>query len=66
MLKNNTIYQGLTALIITFVLGYLGIIVIHNIFNNIVNTLDSNVKNEYSRYNCSSNNQHSILKDDGF
>jgi len=50
MLKNNTIYQGLTALIITFVLGYLGIIAIHNIFNNIVNTLDSNVKNEYSRY----------------
>ncbi|MAD42502.1 MAG: hypothetical protein CL623_08950 [Arcobacter sp.] len=50
MLKNNIIYQGLTALIITFVLGYLGIIAIHNIFNNIVNTLDSNVKNEYSRY----------------
>ena len=50
MLKNNTIYNGLTALIITFVLGYLGIIIIHNIFNNITNALDSNVKNEYSRY----------------
>jgi two-component system, NarL family, sensor histidine kinase BarA len=50
MLKNNTIYQGLSALIITFVLGYLGIIVIHNVFNDIVNDLDTNVKNEYSRY----------------
>lgn len=50
MLKNNTIYQGLTALIITFFLGYVGIIIIHNVFSDIVKTLDYNVKNEYSRY----------------
>lgn len=49
-LKNNSIYQGLSALIITFVLGYIGIIIINNIFSNIVKKLDYNVKNEYSRY----------------
>ena len=50
MLKNNSLIQGLSALIITFIVGYIGIIVIHNIFSNIVNTLDNNIKNEYSRY----------------
>ena len=50
MYKNNTILQGLIALLITFILGYIGIVVLHNVFSNIINKLDTNVKNEYARY----------------
>ena len=51
MFKKNTILQGLIALLIAFILGYIGIIFIHKIFKNIEDTLDSDVKNEYARYN---------------
>lgn len=50
MKKNNNILYGLIALLLAFVLGYVGIIFIHIIFKNIVDTLDSKVKNEYARY----------------
>lgn len=50
MLKNNSIIKGLSALLITFIFGYIGIIIIHSVFYNIINDLDKNVKNEYSRY----------------
>jgi signal transduction histidine kinase/CheY-like chemotaxis protein len=50
MLKNNSILNSLLSLLVVFVIGYLGIVLIHNIFSNILDNLDSNVKNEYSRY----------------
>ena len=50
MIKNNAIFKALVALLIAFTLGYFGIVIIHNIFTNIMNNLDSSVKNEYSRY----------------
>ena len=50
MYKSNTILKGLSALIITFILGYIGIVVIHNIFTNKINKIDTDVKNEYARY----------------
>lgn len=50
MLKNNSILHGLVALLLAFILGYVGIILIHIVFKNIVDTLDSKVKNEYARY----------------
>lgn len=50
MAKNNSILKGLIALLITFLLGYIGIIIIHKIFSNIMNNVDNNVKNEYARY----------------
>ena len=50
MTKNNNILKGLIALLITFLLGYIGIIIIHKVFSNILNKVDDNVKNEYARY----------------
>ncbi len=50
MFKNNAIFKALIALLFTFILGYFGIIVIHNIFSKILTDLDNSVKNEYSRY----------------
>ena len=50
MSKNNSILKGLIALLITFLLGYIGIIIIHKVFSNILNKVDDNVKNEYARY----------------
>ena len=50
MTKNNSIIKGLVALLITFLLGYIGIIIIHKVFSNILNKVDDNVKNEYARY----------------
>ena len=50
MIKNNSVLNSLLALLLVFVLGYFGIITTHNIFSNILHTLDDNVKNEYSRY----------------
>ena len=50
MLKNNSILNSLLSLLVVFVIGYLGIVLIHNIFSNILGNLDSNIKNEYSRY----------------
>ena len=50
MLKDNLILKRLITLLTIFILGYIGIIIIHNIFSGILNKLDSSVKNEYSRY----------------
>lgn len=50
MFKNNTILNGLLALVFTFILGYIGLIFINNIFKNMVTTLDLKVKNEHARY----------------
>lgn len=50
MSKNNSILNSLLSLLVVFVIGYLGIVLIHNIFSNILDKLDSNIKNEYSRY----------------
>ena len=50
MLKNNSILNSLLSLLVVFVIGYLGIVLIHNVFSNILDKLDSNIKNEYSRY----------------
>jgi len=50
MYKNNTILKSLIALLVTFVLGYVGIIIIHKYFSDILNKVDNNVKNEYARY----------------
>lgn len=50
MFKNNPIFKALVALLVAFTMGYFGIIIIHNIFSNILNNLDGSVKNEYSRY----------------
>ena len=50
MFKNNAIFKPLIALLFTFMLGYSGIIVIHNIFSKILTDLDNSVKNEYARY----------------
>ena len=50
MSKNNSILNSLLSLLVVFVIGYLGIVLIHNIFSNILGNLDSNIKNEYSRY----------------
>ena len=50
MSKNNSILNSLLSLLVVFVIGYLGIVLIHNIFSNILENLDSNIKNEYSRY----------------
>lgn len=49
MFKNNTIFKALIVLLLAFTLGYLGIIIIHNVFSKILNNLDNSVKNEYSR-----------------
>lgn len=46
----NTVLQGLIALLGVFLLGYASLVVIHTVFSNIVDKLDSNVKNEYARY----------------
>lgn len=46
----NTALQGLIALLGVFLLGYASLVVIHTVFSNIVDKLDSNVKNEYARY----------------
>ena len=40
MIKNNAIFKALVALLIAFTLGYFGIVIIHNIFTNIMNNLD--------------------------
>lgn len=50
MLKDNLILKRLITLLTIFILGYIGIIIIHNIFSGILNKLDTSVKNEYSRY----------------
>ena len=50
MSKNNSILNSLLSLLVVFVIGYLGIVLIHNVFSNILDKLDSNIKNEYSRY----------------
>jgi len=50
MFKNNPIFKALVALLAAFTLGYFGIIIIHNVFSNILNNLDDSVKNEHSRY----------------
>jgi two-component system, NarL family, sensor histidine kinase BarA len=50
MFKNSAIFKALIVLLFAFIIGYLGIIIIHNVFSNIRNNLDSSVKNEYSRY----------------
>jgi signal transduction histidine kinase/DNA-binding LytR/AlgR family response regulator len=50
MIRNNSILHGLIALLLAFVLGYMGIIFIHLVFKDIVEKLDTNVKNEYARY----------------
>jgi two-component system sensor histidine kinase BarA len=50
MFKENAIFRALVALLFAFTLGYFGIIIIHSVFSNILNNLDSSVKNEYSRY----------------
>ena len=50
MIKDNAIFKALVALLVAFTLGYFGIVVIHNVFSNIMSNLDSSVKNEYSRY----------------
>ncbi len=49
-MKNNTVLQGLIALLGVFLIGYISLIVIHSVFGNIIGKLDENVKNEYSRY----------------
>ena len=50
MFKNNAIFKALIVLLFAFIVGYLGIVIIHNVFSDIRNNLDSSVKNEYSRY----------------
>ena len=50
MFKNNAIFKALIVLLFAFIVGYLGIVIIHNVFSNIRNNLDASVKNEYSRY----------------
>lgn len=50
MIRNNSILQGLSALLLTFIIGYVGIILIHNYFTNKLAMLDDSVKNEYARY----------------
>ena len=50
MLKDNIILKRLISLLTIFILGYVGIIFLHNIFSDILNKLDNNMKNEYSRY----------------
>ena len=51
MFRNNAIFKALIALLFAFTIGYIGILVIHNIFSKILTDLDNSVKNEYSRYN---------------
>ena len=48
--KNHDILRGLIALLLAFILGYVGLILIHKVFKEIVITLDLKVKNEYARY----------------
>ena len=48
--KNNNILHGLIALLLAFILGYVGLIFIHKVFKEKVISLDSKVKNEYARY----------------
>ena len=50
MFKNNAIFKALIVLLFAFIVGYLGIVIIHNVFSDIRNNLDASVKNEYSRY----------------
>ena len=50
MFRNNAIFKALIALLFAFTIGYIGILVIHNIFSKILTDLDNSVKNEYSRY----------------
>ena len=50
MFKNNAIFKALIVLLFAFIVGYLGIVIIHNVFSVIRNNLDASVKNEYSRY----------------
>ena len=50
MIKDNAIFKALVALLVAFTLGYFGIVIIHNVFSNIMNDLDDSVKNENSRY----------------
>lgn len=50
MFKKNTVLHGLIALLGVFLIGYGGLIIIHNIFGKIVDNLDNEVKNEYARY----------------
>ncbi len=50
MIKNNTTLQGLTALFLTFIIGYVGIALIHTYFSDKHDKLDNSVKNEYARY----------------
>lgn len=50
MIKNNSVLSSLLALLLVFILGYFGIIAIHNVFSNILHKMDDNIKNEYSRY----------------
>ena len=48
--KNHDILRGLIALLLAFILGYVGLILIHKVFKEMVITLDLKVKNEYARY----------------
>ena len=50
MFRNNAIFKALIALLFAFTIGYIGILVIHNVFSKILTDLDNSVKNEYSRY----------------
>ena len=50
MFKNNAIFKALIVLLFAFIVGYLGIVIIHNVCSDIRNNLDASVKNEYSRY----------------
>jgi two-component system, NarL family, sensor histidine kinase BarA len=50
MFRKNAIFKALLALLFAFTIGYIGILVIHNVFSKILTDLDNSVKNEYSRY----------------
>lgn len=50
MFQKNKIIHGLIGLLVTFILGYIGIIILHNIFAKKSDLLDANVKNEHARY----------------
>ncbi len=50
MFLRNSVLRNLTILLITFIIGFSTLILIHFLFSNFINDLDKKIKNEQARY----------------